>query len=230
MKSHEPFCRWPVDEQKDNFIYFNLMQNETKTKYYGNQLQLTIVGSFDEPGTTGTPVIKSLVSNGRKTIEREHDGIRLTGSRSKWIGINITGICEMFFIQSFVCKIYWNDLENRKKMLLLFWVYNEEVSFQKRKDILRYLLSDQPVATGPTYIGWFLSQWCRLSDIEPDLRKCSKHDWCYVECAELIWLRITDLSNPVLLPLTNRERNCTIDNHLYRKTAKVSTYFVCQPK
>lgn len=59
------------------------MQNETKTKYYGNQLQLTIVGSFDEPGTTGTPVIKSLVSNGRKTIEREHDGIRLTGSRSK---------------------------------------------------------------------------------------------------------------------------------------------------
>lgn len=48
-----------------------------------SERECTVRGSFDEPGTIGKPVIKSLVSNGRKTIEREHDGIRLTGSRSK---------------------------------------------------------------------------------------------------------------------------------------------------
>lgn len=43
----------------------------------------TSSGSLEDPGRTGTPVMKSFVSNGRKTIERPHDGIRLTGSRSK---------------------------------------------------------------------------------------------------------------------------------------------------
>lgn len=82
------------------------------------QVLFTGDGNFDEPGTTGTPVIKSLVSNGRRTIEREHDGIRLTGSRSKWIGINITGICEMFDIQSFCCKIYENEFKNENDIAL----------------------------------------------------------------------------------------------------------------
>lgn len=69
-------------------------------------LDCTCCGSFPEPGTIGSPVMKSFVSNGRKTIEREHDGIRLTGSRSKWTGINTTGICEIFDMQPLCCKIY----------------------------------------------------------------------------------------------------------------------------
>lgn len=53
----------------------------------------------------GRPVMKSFVSNGRNTIEREHDGIRLTGSRSKCIGIKTTGICEMFRMHPHCAKI-----------------------------------------------------------------------------------------------------------------------------
>lgn len=44
---------------------------------------LTLIGSVSEPGNAGTPVIKSFVKNGRKTIDRAQDGIRFAGSRSK---------------------------------------------------------------------------------------------------------------------------------------------------
>lgn len=63
-------------------------------------------GSFVEPGTIGTPVIKSFVSNGLSTIERQHDGIRFTGSRSKCTGINTTGICEIFRMQPDEANVY----------------------------------------------------------------------------------------------------------------------------
>lgn len=67
---------------------------------------LTGVGSFCEPGMVGKPVMKSFVSNGRNTIAREHDGIRLTGSRSKCTGIKMTGICEIFFMQPDEANVY----------------------------------------------------------------------------------------------------------------------------
>lgn len=49
--------------------------------------------------------MKSFVSNGRSTIDRLHDGIRLTGSRSKCTGIKITGICAIFFIQPDAARV-----------------------------------------------------------------------------------------------------------------------------
>lgn len=44
------------------------------------------------PGIAGVPVIKSLVTNGLRTTERWHEGIREAASRSKCMGIKTTGI------------------------------------------------------------------------------------------------------------------------------------------
>ena len=38
--------------------------------------------------------MKSELTKGRKTIERWQEGSRWLESRSKWIGINTTGICS----------------------------------------------------------------------------------------------------------------------------------------
>lgn len=76
-----------------------MVQNESGRKLRIGLVRLTEVGSLSEPGTVGTPVMKSFVSNGRSTMDRLHDGIRLTGSRSKCTGIKMTGICAIFFMQ-----------------------------------------------------------------------------------------------------------------------------------
>lgn len=47
------------------------------------------------PGTIGTPVIKSLDRNGRRTTDLEHEGARSAGSRSKCSGTRTTGICDI---------------------------------------------------------------------------------------------------------------------------------------
>lgn len=68
---------------------------------------ITAMGRFGDPGIIGTPVMKSFVKNGRRTIERAHDGIRLAGSLSKWIGTKTTGICEIFRVHpasAIVCE------------------------------------------------------------------------------------------------------------------------------
>lgn len=49
---------------------------------------------------TSLPVIKV-----RMTTERWQEGCRETTSRSKWIGMRMTGICEMLPLQPLVARI-----------------------------------------------------------------------------------------------------------------------------
>ncbi len=56
-----------------------------------NECFITSIGKCF-PGMAGTPVIKSWVTNGLKTTECWQEGVLFTESRSKCIGIKITGI------------------------------------------------------------------------------------------------------------------------------------------
>lgn len=87
-------------------------------------MQLTGSGSFSEPGTAGMPVMKSLVTNGRRTTERSHEGFRSTGSRSKCNGNKTTGICEIFLITFASCKIFKQNGEQN----IVFVVFNQQIS------------------------------------------------------------------------------------------------------
>lgn len=78
-------------------------------------ISITCRGRSDDPGIAGTPVMKSLVMKGLKTIDLLQDGVRLVGSLSKCTGINITGICEILRCSPAclkICKIY---LRNKSK-------------------------------------------------------------------------------------------------------------------
>lgn len=78
--------------------------------------KLTGIGSLSEPGTAGTPVIKSFVTNGLRTTDRWHEGILHTGSLSKCIGIKTTGICDIFLVHP-------DDLRTcncKEKMFVIF--------------------------------------------------------------------------------------------------------------
>lgn len=65
----------------------------------------TFVGNLSVPGIAGTPVMKSFVTNGRRTTDRMQDGVFCAGSRSKCTGIRITGIWEILRIHSCSIKI-----------------------------------------------------------------------------------------------------------------------------
>lgn len=77
---------------------------------------LTCNGSWTEPGTAGTPVMKSFVMKGRSTTDLLQDGVRLMGSRSKCTGMRTTGICEILRYSP-ACMIIWNYKWNYQNLM-----------------------------------------------------------------------------------------------------------------